>query len=253
MNNQEKKHEIFMRLREQNKFDVYKEPKLKWWIVSLEWFLSKYDVKKWINYKAYARIYDFLVKIKNNLPNWFSDPIVYMAYLYYFKKLNNTQIIETLWVEWLYVKPRYLSSNLFLNIFWWKLNPLVNKWPNAKWNVNNNWVQKQKDIIKNDIDTVLQFYRKLGSRTGIEFDKKLFDWIDSQEEKTIYLLSYLLCLKQTSVFEFLNDLLIQHVSYKIIASELNIFLDNNGCSPLISITEEALRNIVIKYKDKLGK
>ena len=94
------------------------------WIINYKDFKKKYTTNKWKINKKYVPINRFLNKLKNKLN---SDPIDYLAYLYYNEEMYLLDIeehISKLGVQFPYPKNQHLRkriSNLFTNKFWWKL------------------------------------------------------------------------------------------------------------------------------------
>lgn len=200
---------------------------INWWIKSLDDFFNRFSVSNWPNCHNYYNMSCFFNKLKVHLRDknhFITNPVEYLAYLYYYKIKGTSTIFKEIWNLSHYSDYTKLW-HLFTDTLWWTLRE--NTYMSVPKIENNN---KKLEIQRQNFKNVL--FWLLDSKTDFNTIWKKFD-LDTYNStkktkicKLKYLFCYLMSLDEDEFVWYLFKMYNKWVWPTMIASELNIFADN---------------------------
>lgn len=214
-------------------------------VISLEDFLNKFDRSKWPNKHNYTDIYTFLLKLqlyinKNSIP--ITDPVQYLAYLYYQKNIWTHTIFNKIWQlthYWDYTKLCYL----FKYVFNWELRPNTHiTVPKEK--LNNLKLDTQREFFKSTILRLLASDKVQNKNYDWSFNLVEFNNIEAKKCKIIYLFCYILWTDEDNFVWMLYKMHANKVWPTMIANELNRFADNMWYWNLVDVNKDSILNML---------
>lgn len=240
-----------------------------WWtwsITTYEEFIEKVSARspkrKWEFDNRYKSCIEFIEKIntdinKNEKSN--NDPIQYLIYLYskYWEWLPINDIYEKLWHFWENKNNKNKDESFrkfFVITLWWKLRDTndrtahsieKNKSIRKKLNtIGKHNIVKIEDSInkfKNKFKEILDWIEK---NKNITFDINIFKKLQNNQNKIIYILSYLLKINYWEVINKIKILKDSWILLSVIAKQLEEFVNNNWEDiPKIKISRDNIRHI----------
>lgn len=244
-----------------NTFDINQISWVTYWIKSFERFNARYWCSTATKKSSYDKLYTFLtttvqIHLGRNNINWITDPIVYLAYLHYQKKLSNAWIYKELKTLHPYKERHDILGTLKIMLEWktLKKEELERVKVNTPKELKNQRIEKERIRIKEFISDLIWFRKETRKIPSKEIDISHIQSItwDTEKEieinKVIYLLSCILFFEEDEIPELLYGMRNEdNIAYNKMACELNNLLKEKWHQNLIKIDSKVISKIVKRY------